>query len=81
MKSAGPPLPNDRREVNRENRRLLAAALERIPELEPPRETFSETQRSSETAAEGAGSTVSPAPEQQRSSPRVSWWRRFFGFD
>ena len=30
------------REANRENRRLLAAALERIPELEPARETSPE---------------------------------------
>jgi hypothetical protein len=82
------------REANRENRRLLAAALERIPELEAP----SEPQRSSETASEGAGRGTPSGPpewsvghegetygtspqEAENSLHRRSWWRRFFGFE
>jgi len=59
------------REANRENRRLLAAALERIPELEAPREP----PESPETASEERYMTHAP-PEQQEP---VSWWRKIFG--
>lgn len=58
---------------------LLAAALERIPELEAPRdephapETASEEPEEVETPAEVGGSQAAPQ--------RRSWWRRFFGFE
>jgi hypothetical protein len=39
-------------ESNRENRRLLAALTQRIPELEPPQDTPSERRSSLETASE-----------------------------
>jgi hypothetical protein len=55
------------RDANRENRRLLAAALERIPALEPS----AETRESPEAPAEDVGSGDVP--------PRRSWWRRMFG--
>ena len=55
-------------ERDRENRRLLAAALERIP---PQLETPSEPSESPETATEGE--EVGPSPE------RTPWWRRVFG--
>jgi hypothetical protein len=58
------------RERDRENRRLLAAALERIP---PQLEAPSEPRESPETAMEGER-LDSPTPEQQR-----PWWRRMFG--
>jgi hypothetical protein len=68
------------REANRENRRLLAAALERIPpQLEPPRDT----PRVDETAsAEPDREEPRPASDgiQEGSEPR-SWWRRWFGFE
>jgi len=54
------------RERDRENRRLLAAALERIPpQLEAP--------ESREAPSEPPESTESPTPEQ-----RAPWWRRMF---
>ena len=59
-------------ERDRETRRLLAAALERIP---PQLEAPSETRESPETATEDRG--VEPHPE--RVEERVSWWRRMFG--
>jgi len=47
-------------ESNRENRRLLAALTQRIPELEPPQDTASERRGSPETASEEPYSTHAP---------------------
>ena len=60
-------------ERDRENRRLLAAALERIPpQLEAPsEETPSETRESPVPKTEGEP----PTPEE----PPRPWWRRVFG--
>ena len=72
------------RAANRENRRLLAAALERIPAIEPP-DTPSEPRESPETASEEPYSTHhappmpgTPVSDAQR---KRSWWRAFFGLD
>ena len=46
------------REANRENPRLLAAALERIPGLEPAREASSEPREPSQTSSEQQGSVL-----------------------
>jgi len=59
-------------EANRENRRIIAALTQRIPELEAP--TSPEAQQSPETDEE----------EPERAEPRPategrSWWRRMFG--
>ena len=68
----------EEREANRENRRLQAAALERIPpQIEAPREE----REVPESASEEPTST-SPPPEQQEATSRLqerSWWRRMFG--
>nr|MDP9458334.1 hypothetical protein [Actinomycetota bacterium] len=69
------------RGANRENRRLLAAALERIPAIEPPG-----PRDEPETVAETSGRTDAPEEptEPQRTAqepegpPRRSWWRRWF---
>ena len=56
------------REANRENRRLFAAALERIPQLEAPQEAS----ESPETASgDMNGRAATSEPDQPR-----SWWRR-----
>jgi hypothetical protein len=75
----------EEREANRENRRLLAAALERIPAIEPPPDTVpSEPPESPETASEEPYSThappkpETPVPDPQR---KRSWWRAFFGLE
>ncbi len=62
------------REANRENRRLLAAALERIPAIEPP-----ETRGARDTVSDGEYGTETSAGDT--GEPRRSWWRRFFGFE
>ena len=59
------------RQANRENRRLLAAALERIPAIEAGDE-----QESAVTATEGTDR--GKAPEQQEDAERRSWLYRFF---
>lgn len=54
-------------ERDRENRRIIAALTQRIPELEAP----SEPSESPETATVDTGE-AEPQPE------RVPWWRRWF---
>ena len=70
-----------------EMRRLLAGALERIPEIEAPRDSPPEPRdapRVPETVAEETEGTDVPTGQVDReaasSRPR-SWWRRFFGFE
>ena len=53
-----------------EMRRLLAGALERIPELEAPQEP---RESPTEASTDHGKGDDSPGPE------RASWWRRFFG--
>jgi hypothetical protein len=75
------------REANRENRRLLAAALERIPEIEAPRaaqpQVHSEPREAPETAKEGEerGDNVVPPEASVEAAQRRSWLYRFFGFE
>ena len=59
------------RAANRENRRLLAAALERIPQIEAPQEASETSTRRSE-AKEGE-------ERVQDDGEHLSWWRRLFG--
>ena len=64
-------------ESNWENRRIIAALTQHIPELEPP----SEPRESSVSATEQPG-RVAPQPSvesvQEGAEPR-SWWRRMLG--
>ena len=61
--------------ANRENRRIIAGLVERIPAIEAP--ASPEARGSSETASEGA-SPRSDAPGPQEGAQRP-WWRRVFG--
>jgi hypothetical protein len=60
------------RQANSEHRRLLAAALERIP---PQLETSPE---SPETPSEPPANTAAP-PEAEEPAETRPWWRRIFG--
>jgi hypothetical protein len=62
------------REAHAEARRLLAAALERIPQIEAP----SEAPESPETPAEPRPSAAAP-PEAEEPVDTRPWWRRMFG--
>jgi len=62
------------RTANAENRRLLAAALERIPEIGAP-------ERPSE-ARQGDGNGTGVSDHHEGNGPQKrSWWRRWFGFE
>lgn len=65
------------RQGHAESRRLLAAALERIPpQLEAPQDE----RDSAETGAEEAeGVEARPAAGEEQEGARRSWWRRVFG--
>ncbi len=65
-----------RKEEGRRKDHLLAAALERIPAIEPP-----ETPQAPETPAEEPERVDVPdrGEETQEGVQRRSWWRRFFG--
>ncbi len=64
------------REANRENRRLLAGLIERVPELEAPREPSeaSEPVQEEPERAEPRSGTEGPQRGAQR-----PWWRRVLG--
>jgi hypothetical protein len=58
---------------------LLAAALERIPAIEPA-DTLSEPREAPVKGSEEPHSTHAPL-EPQEPSQRRSWWRAFFGLE
>jgi len=61
-------------EESRRKDHLLAAALERIPAIEPPPDTPAEPRESPTPSSEdGNGIRVPPEPEKP-----ISWWRRLF---
>ncbi len=65
-------------DANREHRRLLAGLIERVPELEAPRER-PEAPETPEEAPEGAEPrSDAPGPQEAASEARP-WWRRVFG--
>jgi hypothetical protein len=72
------------REANRENRRIIAALIQRVPELEAPQRP-SEAREGDASYAddaghqpEGNGAAPQGAPERRSEQ---SWWRRWFGFE
>jgi hypothetical protein len=67
---------SEERTANRENRRIIAGLVQRVPELEAAKEPPPEPREGDLGASEGEnGSHVSPESE------RRSWWQRFFGLD
>jgi hypothetical protein len=63
-------------EANRENRRIIAALTQRIPELEAPRDARESPTETAEPRLGAERGTVSPEPQSGTSRP---WWRRIFG--
>ena len=63
------------RQAHAEARRLLMAALERIP---PQLEAPSEPPESPETPSDSAPNTTTPPEPETPAEPRP-WWRRWFG--
>jgi len=64
-----------RNEELRRKDHLLAAALERIPAIEPPAETSPEPREDPETVSTETEGVETPLAEEKQ----TSWWRRFFG--
>lgn len=77
------------RDANRENRRLLAAALERIPAIEAAPEATGAPESGEGapygTSRQEAEDSLHPRREEpftdQGPQERRSWWRRFFGVE
>jgi flagellar motility protein MotE (MotC chaperone) len=64
-------------EANRENRRIIAALTQRIPELEASQES---RQEASTEATEQPGRVGPQTPlESPQEGARRPWWRRVFG--
>ena len=68
----------EEREANRENRRIIAGLVQRVPELEPAKDSFSEPQESPAMSSWEADKGTA-SPEQQEPTQRRSFWRQFFG--
>ncbi len=68
------------REANRENRRIIAGLVQRIPELEAAPEPRDEPETVAETS-EGASprSDTVGAQEGAQGTARKPWWLRIFG--
>ena len=65
------------RQAHAESRRLLAAALERIPAIEAPPEARESPEGSAAEPERAEPRT--DAEETQEGTERRSWWRRVFG--
>jgi len=70
--------------ANRENRRIIAGLIQRVPELEPGSLQAPPEPHGPETVSETAeGTRYTPAAQVDRETgvQRRSWWRRFFGVE
>jgi excisionase family DNA binding protein len=66
---------DDERAANRENRRIIGALTQRIPELEAPSEPRGWPERASEPSGKGA---VPQGSSEEPTDRRSSWLYRFF---
>ena len=64
-------------EANRENRRIIAGLVQRVPELEPARESPSEQRELPKTVSHSAPKDGGE-PENDIGDSRPPWWRRIF---
>ncbi len=62
-------------EANRENRRIIAGLIERIPELE----AAPDERESPVSTSGGEGGSGGDPPANDTDKPRASWWSRLFG--
>ena len=76
----------EEREARRRADTLMARFLERVPELEAPRDTTREEDTGQDegetrvTRVQDAGEDAT-GPQAPFQRPERSWWRRFFGFE
>ena len=70
----------EEREGSAELRRIVAGLVQRVPELEPAKDSSSEPPESPVVSSGEPDKGTAP-PEQQEPAQRRSWWRSFFGFE
>ncbi len=72
------------REARTEERRrhdtLMVTLMQRLPELEPPRDEPHGPETDAETS-EGVDAPTGQVDRETGVQRRSSWWRRFFGFE
>ena|SRR5215212_2641907 len=68
------------RAASAELRRIVAGLVQRVPELEPAKDSSSEPPEPTVTSS-GETDKGRASPEQQEPSQRRSWWRAFFGLE
>ena len=68
------------REANRENRRLLAAALERIPKIEPP-EKLPQSRENRPRRSRSSRIVVLTARPEEEGPEKRSWWKRLLDLE
>jgi len=56
---------------------ILMSLVQRVPELEAP----PEPRDAHETASKDVSDGGDQVPPSNMGEPRISWWKRFFGFD
>jgi hypothetical protein len=66
----------EERDANRENRRIIAGLVQRVPELEPAREASPEPRESPVTPSEQQDSGTTSGGDKE--AEKRSWWRRVF---
>jgi hypothetical protein len=69
------------REAGRRKDHLLAAALERIPAIEPPLEPREAPETVTGEPTKGAPKEQPYTQEEEGEGGERSWWRRFFGIE
>jgi hypothetical protein len=69
----------DWKEEARRKDHLLAAALDRIPAIEAPKEEPPDTRESPVTASESDAKGAAVPHESAESEIKQSWWQRLFG--
>jgi len=70
----------EEREGSAELRRIVAGLVQRVPELEPAKDSSSEPPESP-VVSSGETDKGTASSEQQERSQRRSWWRAFFGLE
>jgi hypothetical protein len=69
-----------RREVERKDT-LLMTLMQRIPELEAPRDTASDAREAPVTPSEERGNNRGRGRPEEGESQKPSWWKRFLGVE
>jgi hypothetical protein len=70
---------NQERDANRENRRIIAGLVQRVPELEPTSNSSSGPQDSSRTPTVEQENGTGPADDTD--PQKRSWWRRLLDIE